>query len=99
VVLHDSDFSDVTAWHVLLPAATPLDTYSMRIFTTQAWTNATLSVYSATVGVFPWAQVDNATLQTTPATAALGTECIEPLPPGLAGRTQHVIPVRGPGPR
>ncbi len=81
VLLHDADFTDVTACTFWLPAATALDTYTMRVFTTKAWSNAMLSIYSATVGAVPWARVDNASLQTTPATAALGTECIEPVPP------------------
>lgn len=84
VLLNDADFSDLTACTFWLPAGRPLDTYTMRAFTTKAWTNAMISIYSATSGVLPWVQVDNVTLQTTPTSVALGTECFEapsPAPP------------------
>ena len=47
-------------------------------YATQAWTNATLSVYPATVGTQQWILFDNATMQRTPNVSLLGTECIEP---------------------
>ena len=50
----------------------------MRTFATQAWSNATLSVYPATVGLDQWIRLDNVTFQRTPATTIVGTECVEP---------------------
>ena len=81
MLLNDADFSDLAACTFWLPAGAPLGTYTMRTFTTKAWTNAMISIYSATSGVLPWVQVDNVTLQTTPASVALGTECLEAPPP------------------
>jgi hypothetical protein len=93
VLLNDVDFTDLTACTFWLPAGAPLDTYTMRTFTTRPWTNAMISIYSATSGVLPWVQVDNATLQTTPTSVALGTECFEAVPPApfsnRLGRTRR----------
>jgi hypothetical protein len=92
VLLNDSDFSDLVACTFWLPAGAPLDTYTLKTFTTKAWGNAMISVYSATSGVLPWVRVDNATLQTTPSSVVIGTECIEPVPPspnGLLARTRR----------
>jgi hypothetical protein len=65
----------------------------MRVFTTEAWGNAMFSLYSATVGAFQWVRFDNAVLQTTPASTALGTECIEPavIPPPAGGAVRAEV--------
>jgi hypothetical protein len=76
VVLHDNDFSDLSACTFWLPAGQPLSPYTMRGYATQAWTNATLSVYAATIGADEWMRLDNVDLRTTSAAAA-GTECLE----------------------
>ena len=78
VLLHDGDFSDLTACTFWLPPGQALSTYTMRSFATKAWANATISVYAATTGPEQWMRLDNVTLQRTPGTAALGTECLEP---------------------
>jgi hypothetical protein len=77
-VLHDLDFTDLsvcTFW--LAPGQAP-SPYTMRTFTTEAWTDATVSFYVATVGVESWIMLDDVTLQRTPSTATVGTECHEP---------------------
>jgi len=79
VLLQDLDFSDLTACTFWLPPAEALSTYTMRSFATKAWANATLSVYAATTGTDQWMRLDNVSLQKTPGTAALGTECLEPV--------------------
>ena len=81
VLLNDADFSDLSACTFWLPAGMPLSTYTMRTFTTKPWSNGMISIYAATVGVLPWIEVDNAVLQSTPSSVALGTECVEPIPP------------------
>ena len=78
ILLNDADFSDLTACTFWIPPGQPLGTYTMRVFTTKAWGNAMLSMYPATPGGAPWLRFDNASLQTTPASTALGTECMEP---------------------
>jgi hypothetical protein len=50
----------------------------VQSYATQAWTNATLSVYGATAGPEQWIRLDNATLRRTPASVISGTNCIEP---------------------
>jgi hypothetical protein len=90
VIIHDNDFSDLSACTFWLDPGQPLSTYAYRTFTTKAWTNATLSVYPATVGAAQWIRLDNVTFQRTPGTAIVGTECIEPGGGGdqrMAGRS------------
>jgi hypothetical protein len=85
VLLHDNDFSDLSACTFWLAPGQPLSTYTYKAFATKAWTNATLSVYPATVGAQQWMQLDNATLKRTPAATNLGAECIEPGGSSLTG--------------
>ena len=88
VLLHDSDFSDLSACTFWLPPGLPLSTYQMRLRATKAWTNATLSVYPATAGLDQWIRLDNVSLQGTPGLDINGTECLEPaeivVPPSIA---------------
>jgi hypothetical protein len=77
-ILHDSDFSDLSACTFWLAPGQPLSTYTYRTFTTKAWANAMVSIYPATVGVQQWIRLDNVTFQRTPAASTVGTECIEP---------------------
>ncbi len=79
VLLHDNSFGDLAACTFWLAPGQPLTNYSVKTYATQAWTNATLSIYPATVGADQWILFDNATMQRTPAASLLGTECIEPL--------------------
>jgi hypothetical protein len=50
VLVHDRDFSDLSVCTFWLPPFAPLQRYSMRTHTTEAWTNATISFYAATPG-------------------------------------------------
>ena len=77
VLLHDLDFTDLTACTFWLAPGQALETYSMRSFATKAWTNATVSIYAATTGSQQWIRLDNVSMRRTPAIAALGTECIK----------------------
>jgi hypothetical protein len=78
VLLHDSDFSDLSVCSFWLPAGAPLQTYAMTMFATKAWSNATLSFYVATQGFEPWVRLDNVFVQRAPTVAMVGTECLEP---------------------
>ncbi len=78
VILHDSNFSDLSACTFWLAPGQPLSDYTYRTFATQAWANATLSVYPATTGADQWIRLDNVTFRRTPATSIVGTECVEP---------------------
>jgi hypothetical protein len=78
VILHDNDFSDLSACTFWLEPGQPLSPYVMQTFATQSWLNATVSVYPATTGVEPWIRLDNVTFQRTPSAATTGTACIEP---------------------
>ncbi len=78
VLLHDGNFADLAACTFWLPPLAPLSNHSMKAYATQAWTNATLSVYPATAGSAPtnqWLRLDNVTL-VKDASAATGTDCV-----------------------
>ena len=77
-ILHDADFSDLSACTFWLPPGLPLSPYIMRAFATKAWADATISFYPATVGPEGWMQLDDVTWQATPATTTIGTACVEP---------------------
>jgi Tol biopolymer transport system component len=81
VLLHEGDFTDLTACTFWLEAATPLQTYRIVAYATKPWTNATVSVYPASVGTgaaHEWYRLDNVALQRTPSAVAVGTSCREP---------------------
>ncbi len=78
VLLHDSSFDDLTACTFWLPAFSGLQTYTMRAYASRAWTNATLSVYPATVGAEQWIRLDTVSLLRTPSVTIQGTSCVEP---------------------
>jgi glucose/arabinose dehydrogenase len=81
VLLHDSNFSDLTACTFWIAPGQPLQTFSVRGFATQSWANATMSFYPSTDDTAQWLRLDDVTLQRTPGTAVLGTECVEPPSP------------------
>jgi hypothetical protein len=78
LILGDLDFTDLTACTFYIPSGQPLSNYVVRAYATQAWANATFSLYAATTGPEAWIRFDNATLARTPGAAIQGTECLEP---------------------
>jgi hypothetical protein len=78
VLLHDANFSDLSACTFWLSPGQTLSPYAMRAYATKSWTNATLSVYGATVGLDSWMRLDDVTFRRTPAALIAGTTCIEP---------------------
>jgi glycosidase len=87
VLLHDADFSDLAACSFYLPASTPLTTHVIRAYASEAWTNASVSVYASSADGQGWYQVDNANLRTRPTMTIDGTECYglgATLPPASA---------------
>jgi len=77
MLIHQWDFSDMTACTFWLEPNTPLRTYTIRGFATTNWTDAAFSAYTATQGPETWVQVDNASLKRTPGRSTAGTECLE----------------------
>jgi len=78
VLLHDVTFGDLSACTFWLPAGQPLSDYSMRTYTTQAWSSATIAFYPATTDALGWFRLDNVALSATPAAPTYGTDCVEP---------------------
>ena len=81
VLLHNANFADLAACSFWLAPGQPLSSYTMLTFATQEWTDATVSVYPATIGIDQAIRLDNVTLRQTPGQAVLGTECIGPVTP------------------
>ena len=77
VIVHDLDFSDLVACNMWLTPGQGLTAYTMTLYASKAWTNATVAVYPRTVGNVPWVRLDNVTLTRTPATAIVGTTCVD----------------------
>lgn len=95
IIAHDADFSDLAVCTFWLPPNAPLDTYLMRAYVTDAWTNATFSVYASTPGVGVY-RLDNVSVQARPTLIVAGVECYEPgsIPlPSLPAVTPAVEPV------
>ncbi len=90
VQLRDGASSDLLACTFWVPPALPLSPYAMRGFAAQAWANATLSVSPDTIGMDEWIRLDGVTLQRTPSTAIVGTECLEPGAAPVSGRREGV---------
>jgi hypothetical protein len=78
VLLHDSNFLDLSACTFWLAAGQPLSTYTYRTYATRPWANATLSVYPATTGPDQWMRLDNVSFRRTRSASIVGTECLEP---------------------
>jgi hypothetical protein len=78
VLVHDNDFSDLAACTFWLEPGQGLSSYTMKLYTSKAWTNATFSVYPSNVDTAQWIRLDNATLRVTLSVSMTGTECIEP---------------------
>jgi hypothetical protein len=78
VLIHDGNFSDLSACSFWLPPNMPLSQYTIKTFATKAWTNATVSVYAASVGTEQWFQLDDVVLRTASGQTTIGTACLEP---------------------
>ena len=78
VLLHDLDFSDLSACTFWIEPGQPLSPYTMQAYATKAWSNATLSIYAATAGNETWTRLDNVSLKKTPSASITGTGCFEP---------------------
>jgi hypothetical protein len=81
VLLHDQNFTDLSACTFWLAPGQGLWSYSMRSFATRPWANATLSFYAATIGPEGWTLLDNVTFRRTPGVATTGADCVEPAQP------------------
>jgi len=79
VLLHEHDFSDLSACTFWIPPGAALSNFAMRTYATKAWTDTRFSVYAASTGPDQWTRLDNVTLSRTPGPSQfLGTECFEP---------------------
>jgi hypothetical protein len=79
VLVHDGDFSDLQVCTFWLPPSTPLGSYRMTARTTEAWTNASISIYASSADGQGWAQLDNVALKALSGPPAGRTMCYDPL--------------------
>ena len=96
VLIHDADFSDLAACTFWLAPGQPLSSYTMRMLTTKAWTNATLSVYPSTIGTETWIRLDNVSLKRSPASPVAGIDCLGPSPATAPSQAVRSVPVASP---
>ena len=97
VLIHDSDFSDLSVCTFWLDGSAPPRTYQLRTHTTKAWTNATISIYAASVGVGGFYQLDDVSMLTGPS-LPISTEvtlCIDPMAPAAGGTSSAELIVDG----
>jgi LasA protease len=86
VLIHDSDFSDSAACTFWLPAHTTLRTYRMKLHTTEAWTNTTVSFYASNpADGLAALQLDNVNMSIRTGQTFQGTLCTDPSVPNPPG--------------
>jgi parallel beta-helix repeat protein len=79
ILLHARNFSDLAVCAFWVPSNTPLQTYVMRAYTTQAWsTGVSISIYPAAVNAAAWLRMDNIILRHRAGVVTRGVECFEP---------------------
>lgn len=78
VLIHDADFTDFGVCAFWLPPNATTGTYTMRMYTTETWDNATIAVYPNPAYPTGSIQVDDVTLRQRPSLALTGTQCYEP---------------------
>ena len=86
ILLHDSDFSDLTVCNFWLPANMPLTRYRIRTHTTKAMLNLTISFYAASTGSNGGNYlIDNVAVRYLPGGSTTETMCEDPLTPAPPG--------------
>jgi len=86
ILVHDGDFSDLRVCSFWLQPNTPLTLFKMVGKTREAWTNATVSIYSSSADGLPWTQVDNVRLiARDDLTDVNETLCMDPFAPAMVG--------------
>ena len=84
ILIHASDFTDLSVCTFWLPANAPMRTYAMRTHTTAAWSGSTISIYAATVGTSGGKyQLDNVVMGPGSGESVSRTECMDPLGPAV----------------
>lgn len=78
ILVHDEDFTDLQVCTFWLAPNTALQTRVMRTYTTEAWTSATLSIYSSSNDNVGYTRIDNVSMKQRPTMPLVGTECYEP---------------------
>jgi hypothetical protein len=97
VLIHDADFTDLSVCTFWLDGSAPPRPYEMRTHTTRPWTNATISIYAATVGTGGFYQLDDVAMTTGPLVPGSSemTDCIDPVAPAAGGITDAELIVNG----
>lgn len=93
VVVHDLDFTDLYACSFWLAPNQPLAAYQIRVGTTKAWANASLSFYAASATNQGYVRLDNAVMVHNLVADYNGTICVDPnVPaPGSGADTANLL--------
>jgi hypothetical protein len=76
VLLHTTDFTDLNVCTFWINGLTPLQTYTMRVYTTKAWdSGASISFYASTADSQGWYRVDNVNVRYRPTLSQDATTC------------------------
>ena len=95
ILIHEADFTDLAVCTFWLDGSAPARTYTMRTHTIKAWTNATISIYAASVGQGGFYQLDNVAMTQQPAQSSERTDCVDPVAPGVGGATSPELIANG----
>jgi hypothetical protein len=78
-IAHDNDFGDLAACTFWVPPQqfSPAP-YALATFATRPWSNATISIYAATIGPEQWTRLDSVAMARLPSLPVTGTSCFEP---------------------
>ncbi len=88
VIVHNANFDDLALCTFWLDPAQTAQAYAMRMHTTKAWTDATISFYAADAngsGSSGAYQLNHVTLTYRPASNSAKTDCVDPLWPASGG--------------
>ncbi len=79
ILIHDGDFSDLRMCSFWLRPNMPVGRYVIRTTTTEAWSNASISIYPSTADASTnFLQMDNVVLRERPSLSVNGTQCYAP---------------------
>ncbi|MDZ4764078.1 MAG: hypothetical protein SGI73_05950 [Chloroflexota bacterium] len=84
IIAWDADFDDLRVCTFWLAPNTAMRAYRMLFRTTQAWSNATLSIYASSADGVGWYQLDNAVMRVATVTSNQ-TQCFDPDAPLPSG--------------
>lgn len=97
VIAHDADWSDLQVCTFWIPPGSPLQTYTMRAKTGEAWSSAQLSLYVIPADGQGWLRVDNVSMQHNAGLTVNYVTCIDPMAPNPGAGADSASLITNPG--